>query len=387
MTGSLQIKNDKYYLVLNLTQQGKRRQKWISTGLPVKGNKRRAAQLLQETLQQYQQQSGILPSSIRFSDYIRHWLEQVRRRVDEVTYQGYETLAKSHILPYFDQSGLLLQQIARADLQAYLDEKASHGRKDGKGGLSPKSIRMHKNILHQTLNEAVKNGLITSNPCQLLDLPSVPRYEAGFYTCEQLKALLQAAKGDPLYPLIQIAILYGLRRSELLGLKWDSIDFVQKTLTVRHTVSKVTKAVAKDKTKTASSYRSFPLTEEAALIFRQLKAEENRNRRLMGAAYQENDYLFKWPDGRPFPPDYVSHHFSRLLKNHDLHHIRFHELRHSCASLLLNSGFTLKDVQEWMGHSDISVTGNIYGHLDFARKQALAASLTGLLQSGDDDRR
>ena len=387
MTGSLQIKNDKYYLVLNLTQQGKRRQKWISTGLPVKGNKRRAAQLLQETLQQYQQQSGILPSSIRFSDYIRHWLEQVRRRVDEVTYQGYETLAKSHILPYFDQSGLLLQQIARADLQAYLDEKASHGRKDGKGGLSPKSIRMHKNILHQTLNEAVKNGLITSNPCQLLDLPSVPRYEAGFYTCEQLKALLQAAKGDPLYPLIQIAILYGLRRSELLGLKWDSIDFVQKTLTVRHTVSKVTKAVAKDKTKTASSYRSFPLTEEAALIFRQLKAEENRNRRLMGAAYQENDYLFKWPDGRPFPPDYVSHHFSRLLKNHDLHHIRFHELRHSCASLLLNSGFTLKDVQEWLGHSDISVTGNIYGHLDFARKQALAASLTGLLQSGDDDRR
>lgn len=387
MTGSLQIKNDKYYLVLNLTQQGKRRQKWISTGLPVKGNKRRAAQLLQKTLQQYQQQSGILPSSIRFSDYVRHWLEQVRRRVDEVTYQGYETLAKSHILPYFDQSGLLLQQIARADLQAYLDEKASHGRKDGKGGLSPRSIRLHKNILHQTLNEAVKNGLITSNPCQLLDLPSVPRYEAGFYTNEQLKALLQAAKGDPLYPLIQIAILYGLRRSELLGLKWDSIDFVQKTLTVRHTVSKVTKAVAKDKTKTASSYRSFPLTEEAALIFRQLKAEENRNRRLMGAAYQENDYLFKWPDGRPFPPDYVSHHFSRLLKNHDLPHIRFHELRHSCASLLLNSGFTLKDVQEWMGHSDISVTGNIYGHLDIARKQTLAASLTGLLQSGDDDRR
>lgn len=253
--------------------------------------------------------------------------------------------------------------------------------------MSPRSIRLHKNILHQTLNEAVKNGLITSNPCQLLDLPSVPRYEAGFYTCEQLKALLQAAKGDPLYPLIQIAILYGLRRSELLGLKWDSIDFVQKTLTVRHTVSKVTKAVAKDKTKTASSYRSFPLTEEAALIFRQLKAEENRNRRLMGAAYQENDYLFKWPDGRPFPPDYVSHHFSRLLKNHDLPHIRFHELRHSCASLLLNSGFTLKDVQEWMGHSDISVTGNIYGHLDIARKQTLAASLTGLLQSGDDDRR
>lgn len=381
MTGSLQTKNDKYYIVLNLTQQGKRRQKWISTGLPVKGNKRRAEQLLREALQQYQQQSGNAFGDTLFSDYVRYWLEQVRRRVDEVTWQGYDTLARCHILPYFDKCGLLLQELTRADLQTYLDEMASDGRKDGRGGLSARSLRLHKNVLHQTLNEALKNGLISNNPCQLLDLPSVPRYEAHFYDEQQLQRLLQAAKNDPLYPLIQLAMIYGLRRSELLGLKWDSIDFVRKTLTIRHTVSKVTTAVAKDKTKTASSYRSFPLTEEAAQIFQQAKAEETQNRRLMGTAYQENDYVFKWSDGRPFPPDYVTHHFSRLLKNHDLPHIRFHELRHSCASLLLNRGFTLKDVQEWMGHSDISVTANIYGHLDIARKQSIADSMTSLLRS------
>lgn len=381
MTGSLQTKNDKYYIVLNLTQQGKRRQKWISTVLPVKGNKRRAEQLLREALQQYQQQSGNAFGDTLFSDYVRYWLEQVHRRVDEVTWQGYDTLARCHILPYFDKCGLLLQELTRADLQTYLDEMASDGRKDGRGGLSARSIRLHKNILHQTLNEALKNGLISNNPCQLLDLPSVPRYEAHFYDEQQLQILLHAAKDDPLYPLIQLAMIYGLRRSELLGLKWDSIDFVRKTLTIRHTVSKVTTAVAKDKTKTASSYRSFPLTEEAAQIFQQAKAEETQNRRLMGTAYQENDYVFKWSDGRPFPPDYVTHHFSRLLKNHDLPHIRFHELRHSCTSLLLNRGFTLKDVQEWMGHSDISVTANIYGHLDIARKQSIAASMTSLLRS------
>lgn len=381
MTGSLQTKNDKYYIVLNLTQQGKRRQKWISTNLPVKGNKRRAEQLLREALQQYQQQSGNTFCDTLFSDYVRYWLEQVRRRVDEVTWQGYDALARCHILPYFDKCGLLLQELTRADLQTYLDEMASDGRKDGRGGLSARSIRLHKNILHQTLNEALKNGLISNNPCQLLDLPSVPRYEAHFYDEQQLQRLLQAAKDDPLYPLIQLAMIYGLRRSELLGLKWDSIDFVRKTLTIRHTVSKVTKAVAKDKAKTASSYRSFPLTEEAAQIIQQAKAEETQNRRLMGTAYQENDYVFKWSDGRPFPPDYVTHHFSRLLKNHDLPHIRFHELRHSCASLLLNRGFTLKDVQEWMGHSDISVTANIYGHLDIARKQSIADSMTSLFRS------
>lgn len=379
MTGSLQIKNDKYYLVLNLINQGKRRQKWISTGLSVKGNKRRAEQLLRETLQQYQQQGGSIPCDVLFSDYVRYWLEQVRRRVDEVTWQGYESLAKCHILPYFDKRNLLLREVTRADLQTYLDAMASDGRKDGKGGLSPKSIRLHKNILHQTLNEAVKNGVINNNPCQLLDLPSVPRYEAHFYDEQQLQTLLQAAKGDPLYSMIQLAMIYGLRRSELLGLKWDSIDFVRKTMTIRHTVSKVTKAVAKDKTKTASSYRSFPLTEDASRLFQQLRAEEMQNHRLMGKDYQENDYIFKWSDGRPFPPDYVTHHFSRLLKKHDLPHIRFHELRHSCASLLLNRGFTLKDVQEWMGHSDISVTANIYGHLDIARKQSIAASMTELL--------
>lgn len=109
----------------------------------------------------------------------------------------------------------------------------------------------------------------------------------------------------------------------------------------------------KDKTKTQSSRRSFPMTEEAREIFLKAKAEEKENQRLFGKAYQKNDYVFKWPDGRTFAPDYVTHHFSKMLERYGMPHIRFHELRHSCASLLLNNGCGLKDVQEWMGHSDI----------------------------------
>lgn len=379
MTGSLQVKNNKYYLVLNCYENGKRKQKWIATDLPSKGNKRKAEALLQQELQRRRQKNGEGQSDILFSDYVRFWLEQVRLRVDEVTWQGYESLAKCHVIPWFDQTGLKLQEITRAKLQAYLDEKLLHGRKDGKGGLSPKSVKMLRGLLHQVLNEAVKNELLPQNPCQLLDIPAAPRHESSFYTAEQLQQLLSASEGDPLGPMIRIAIIYGLRRSELLGLKWDSIDLERGTLTVRHTVCKVSKTVAKDKTKTASSYRTFPLNEDAEQVFRQAKAEEAENRRLMGKTYQENDYVFKWADGRPFSPDYVSQHFSRLLKNHGLPHIRFHELRHSCASLLLNNGFTLKDVQGWMGHSDISVTANIYGHLDPGRKKSMAASMTQLL--------
>lgn len=381
MTGSLQEKNGKFYMVLNTQVNGKRKLKWISTGLTVKGNKRRAEQLLRETLQAYESGQKKATPDVLFGDYLRSWLDGVRRKVDEVTYQGYEVLALRQVVPWFEKRGVKLADVTLELLQEYVDEKASSGRKDGMGGLSPRSLRLHKNILFQTLTEAVKGGLLPSNPCQHVVLPKSVRYESHFYTADQLNQFFQAIRDEPLYPLLKITAIYGLRRSEVLGLKWDSIDFDTGTVTIRHTVSKVTKAVEKDKTKNATSYRSFPLTEEARTIFQTAQAEEKENRRLCGRQYQENDYVFKWDDGRPYSPDYITKKFPTLLKAHGMPHIRLHELRHSCASLLINAGFTLKDVQEWMGHADIKMTANIYGHLDVSRKQTMAAKLAGDLSA------
>ena len=379
MTGCLQVKNGMYYIVLSFNQGGKRKRPWIATGLLVKGNKRKAEKMLREKLHEYESKAGMIHTDELFSDYVRHWLTIAKRKVDEVTYQGYETLANGHILPYFDALGIKLQEITLPVLQTYIDEKQDHGRMDGKGGLSARSLRLHKNILHQTLDEAVKAGLLPTNPCQYLILPKQERHEAHFYTAAQLQALFEAIHDEPLFPLVKITALYGLRRSELLGLKWDSIDFESGTLTIRHTVTKVSKIVEKDKTKNASSYRSFPMTEEARMIFLAARDAHRENRRLFGKEYNDSDYVFTWPDGRPYSPDYVTDKFSALLKKHGLPHIRFHELRHSCASLLLNSGFGLKDVQEWLGHSDIKMTANIYGHLDVGRKQSIADQLSGSL--------
>ena len=381
MTGSLQEKNGKFYMVLNTQVNGKRKLKWISTGLTVKGNKRRAEQLLRETPQAYESGQKKATPDVLFGDYLRSWLDGVRRKVDEVTYQGYEVLALRQVVPWFEKRGVKLADVTLELLQEYVDEKASSGRKDGMGGLSPRSLRLHKNILFQTLTEAVKGGLLPSNPCQHVVLPKSVRYESHFYTADQLNQFFQAIRDEPLYPLLKITAIYGLRRSEVLGLKWDSIDFDAGTVTIRHTVSKVTKAVEKDKTKNATSYRSFPLTEEARTIFQTAQAEEKENRRLCGRQYQENDYVFKWDDGRPYSPDYITKKFPALLKAHGMPHIRLHELRHSCASLLINAGFTLKDVQEWMGHADIKMTANIYGHLDVSRKQTMAAKLAGDLSA------
>ena len=299
--------------------------------------------------------------------------------MDTITYQGYETLANTHILPYFETKHYKLRDITATILQAFFDEKAMNGRTDGKGGLSPASLRKLHNIVNQTLTQAIKGGLLPTNPCQFVTLPKEEPYQSQFYTATQLQALFNAIAGDPLAPLVHIAAMYGLRRSELLGLQWDSIDFENGFLTIRHTVAKVTKVVTKDKTKNASSHRSFPLVPEAIAIFQEAKRSEAENHRLFGKAYTENPYVFKWPNGQPFSPDYVSKHFRLLLKKHGLPLIRFHELRHSCASLLLNNGCTLKDVQEWMGHADIKMTANIYGHLDAAHKQGMANQLSSSL--------
>ena len=377
MTGSLAIKYGKYYAVLNTYENGKRKLKWINSGLPEKGNKRKAEAFLREKIAEYERMEGIVQTDILFADYIRHWLTHIARKVDEVTMQGYKTLADSHILPWFDQKKVPLRSLDHTMIQRYMDEKHECGRLDGKGGLSPRSLRLHKNIISQTLDLAVQTKLIPANPCQFVELPQNVRFESTFYNATQLQDLFTALRGDELLPLVKITALYGLRRSELLGLQWDSIDFDRKTMTIRHTVSKVTEVVAKDKTKNASSRRSFPLTPDAEAIFRRAKELEQQNRAAFGREYQETPYVFKWPDGHPYSPDYISHRFNRLLKKHDLPHIRFHELRHSCASMLIDLGFTLKDVQEWLGHSDIKMTANIYAHLDTARKTNMADSLAG----------
>ena len=375
MTGSLTVKNGKYYAVLNVYENGKRKKKWICSGLPEKGNKRKAEAFLREKLAEHERMEGIVQTDTSFSDYVRVWLDHIARTVDEVTLQGYKSLADTHILPYFDEAGTKLTKLDHKTIQRYMDMKFTSGRRDGKGGLSPRSLRLHKNIIAQTFDLAVRNKLIQSNPCQFVVLPQCERYESQFYTETQLKALFSALKDDPILPMVRITAWYGLRRSELLGLQWDSLDLEAGTMTIRHTVSKVTEVVAKDKTKNASSRRTLPLTPEAVEIFTKAKEQEERNRAAFGREYQEYPYVFKWPDGHPYSPDCISHHFAKVLKRHGLPHIRFHELRHSCASMLINMGFTLKDVQEWLGHSDIKMTANVYSHLDNARKNTIAAKL------------
>ena len=326
MTASLRVKNDKYYVVLTHTTDGKKNQTWVSTGLSVTGNEGKARQIMLDMLGEKPEQAA--PPDMLFSDAVRRWLDDVRHRVDEVTYQGYEVQARAHILPYFDDLQIRLCDVDGETLQTYINVKAKFGRSDGHGGLSAVSLRQHKNVLNQTLKLAQRDGLIQTNPADLVVMPHAAQFTGTFYTESQMRDLLTAVKNERLYPIIYVTALYGLRRSEVLGLKWDSINFAMQTLTIRHTVARVTKVVEKNKTKNASSFRSFPLTDDAVRLFKILLQQEQIYRNHFGKDYIDNDYVFTWEDGHPYSPDYVSHTFHKLLKKYDLPHICFHDLRH-----------------------------------------------------------
>ena len=161
-----------------------------------------------------------------------------------------------------------------------------------------------------------------------------------------------------------------------MGLKWDAIDFDNNMLSIKHTVVQNDTIVRKDKTKNHASKRSYPLMDDIKEILLGLKSEQDNNRELFGSEYIESDYVFTKPDGTLIRPDYVSQKLRKILKQHNLPYIRFHDMRHTCASILLSKGWTLKDIQEWLGHSDITITANIYTHIDITRKQELAKNMS-----------
>lgn len=379
MTGNLQIKNGKYYAVLNLKVDGKRKQKWVNMNLSEKCSKKERDKKFRDILNQYEANPELNNSTVLFSEYVTMWLKEAKIKVDTVTYQHYENDANNHIIPYFKNSKTKVININRQTLQNYFNAKFENGRLDGKGGLSAKTLRHHKNIIHQTLELAVINKIILSNPCNNITLPKVEKNTYKFFNLEETKQFLNAVKNEPLYLLYLFTALYGLRRSEVLGIKWDSIDINAKRLTIQHTRTRCNEIIEKDKTKTKSSLRSFPLSDDVVNLLVKLKLQESRNKKLFGKDYVSNNYVFKWEDGRPYDPDYITHKFSKTLKKYGIKHISFHGLRHSCGSLLNEQGFTLKDIQEWLGHADIQTTANIYLHLDTKRKENISNSISSVL--------
>lgn len=369
VTGSLQIKKDMYYVVLSIKgADGKRKQKWVATHISATGNnKREANRFRDELIATYEEEEYVEPSEpsyeTKFIPFVRQWVETIKFVCDPITFEGYKCAVDCHIIPYFNSIDPALEDVTPMMVQRFTTHLLKEGNLKTGGPLSNKSVRNYLTVLSQIFNDAIEKGVIQENPVKKVKKPKKTRYSASFYSSQQIKEMTEALKDESLLPLIMITAMYGLRRSEVLGLKWDSLDFDNKRVTIKHVVCRHNTIVEKDTTKTKSSYRTYPMTPVAEKIFREAKQREKENEQLFGDAYRKNDYVFKWDDGKPYPPDYVTNKFRKLLAKYNLPQIRFHDLRHSCASILIELGYNLKDIQEWLGHSDIETTGNVYGHL------------------------
>ena len=244
-------------------------------------------------------------------------------------------------------------------------------------------------LIHKVLKYAVKLELIPSNPADCVERPKPERYAAAFYDAKETEALFTAAKGTPLEIPIFLGAFYGLRRSEVIGLKWTAVDFENNTITIDHTVTSfyidgTHKEVANDSAKTKSSLRTLPLVPAFRSILIHQREQQKEYRQLCGKSYDLRyvDYICVNPIGQRMEPQKLSRQFKTFLEKNGLRPIRFHDLRHSCASLLLSNGVPMKHIQEWLGHSDFSTTANIYSHLDYQAKLSSAKAMSaGLSQA------
>ena len=382
ITGSVQINKGYYFLVFNMyNEYGKRKPEWHSTGLKVDNNERKnnqirkqAEKILNEELVRVNAENSFSNkmntiaknskySNMLFSDYMLEWLENIKPKVVQSTYIGYEQVVKGRLCPYFKSKKIKLIDLRPRDIQDFINYLY-------KQKLKGSTIAHYTSNMNTALKEAVIAEIIPSNSMDRIESVKKEVYIPEFYTDDELIELIEVIKTQKLELPLTLGIIYGLRREEILGLTWNAIDFKNKSITIRKTVGRgkydgVTQFLIKDIPKNKSSYRTLPMFDFIADSLKKYKEKYKLNEKIFGNTYitDYKDFICLMDNGELVKPDYVDRTFSRILKENGFRHIRLHDLRHSCATLLLRNGVPLPEIQKWLGHSNI-ITTQRYSHLD-----------------------
>lgn len=382
ITGSVQINKGYYFIVFNMyNEYGKRKPEWHSTGLKVDNNERKnnqirkqAEKMLNEELVRVNAENNFSNkmntiaknskySNMLFSDYMLEWLANIKPKVVQSTYIGYEQVVKGRLCPYFKSKKIKLIDLRPKDIQDFINYLY-------KQRLKGSTIAHYTSNMNTALKEAVIAEIIPSNPMDRIESVKKEVYIPEFYTDDELIELIEVIKTQKLELPLTLGIIYGLRREEILGLTWNAIDFKNKSITIRKTVGRgkydgVTQFLIKDIPKNKSSYRTLPMFDFIADSLKKYKEKYKLNEKIFGNTYitDYKDFICLMDNGELVKPDYVDRTFSRILKENGFRHIRLHDLRHSCATLLLRNGVPLPEIQKWLGHSNI-ITTQRYSHLD-----------------------
>ena len=382
ITGSVQINKGYYFIVFNMyNEYGKRKPEWHSTGLKVDSNERKnqqnkkqAEKMLKEELVRINAENSFSNkmnsiarnskySNMLFSDYMLECLANIKPKVVQSTYIGYEQVVKGRLCPYFKSKKIKLIDLRPRDIQDFINYLY-------KQKLKGSTIAHYTSNMNTALKEAVIAEIIPSNPMDRIESVKKEVYIPEFYTDNELLDLIEVIKTQDLELPLTLGILYGLRREEILELTWNAIDFNNKSITIRKTVGRgkydgVTQFLIKDIPKNKSSYRTLPMFDFIADLLKKYKEKYKQNEKIFGNTYIKDykEFICLMDNGELIKPDYVDRTFSKILKTNGFRHIRLHDLRHSCATLFLRNGVPLPEIQKWLGHSNI-ITTQRYSHLD-----------------------
>ena len=372
-------------------ENGKSRQKWRDTKLKKKGNKKRAEKIKEDFIKEIENQLSqtntlgkvdpLLDSrkDLLFYDYLVDYLNVINKEVSYATYIGYMKYVEKRIKSFFESSKLLLVDLRPVHLQKFYQQILNDG-------CTTNTVIHYHAFLRKALQNAVVNELCVVNVADRVKRPKKNHFMQKYYNSEEVTELIKAAHGEKLKLVILLTAFYGLRRSEVLGLKWSAIDFVEKKITINHVVTDnpadYSNPLRLDRTKNSTSYRTLPLVEGIEKELVNWAKWQQSNRKDYGKEYYEddNEYLFTMEDGHLMKPTYITHRLNKIMKKNNLRVIRFHDLRHSNASILLANGQDMKKIQEWLGHASYTTTANLYTHLNANFKTEVASSLETSLQ-------
>lgn len=377
MRGHVHKRGNAWYVVVDLPRDpvtGKRKQKWHS-GFRTKRDADRA---LTDILSRLDQGTYVEPTKQTLSSYLDDWLAATKSTLRASTYATYSSLVETQIKPRL--GSLPLQSITATRLNAMYGELLASGRRDGKGGLSPATVRYVHAVIRKALADAVRRNQLTRNVADAADAPRQVRTQIRTWSARELRTFLSHVEGDRLYAAYVVAGTTGMRRGEVLGLKWQDIDLDTARVSIVRSLTVVGGyEVQFSEPKTARGRRMVALDPSTVAALREHRERQILERSLMGEAYADDDLVFSRADGKALHPDAFSDAFWRHSKAAKLPRIRFHDLRHTHATLALAAGIHPKVVSERLGHASITITLDTYSHAIPAMQETAAALVASLV--------
>lgn len=385
---SVQSKKGRLYAVMQVKKDGTTKPVWRALGLSEGANKTKVNKAFREVVAQYEQEfweeqerGGRPPADIPVYDYLVSFLKRVEPELQKSTIVSYRSMTNGKIRRYFQRRPqLTVGNLKPQDIQDFYQSLFADG-------VVANTVIHYHALLRRAFQQAFKEERIDANPFDRVGRPKKNKFHGENYTQEELLTLLHLARGDVIYPAILLAGAMGLRRSEALGVRWSRIDWEKRTVLldtkiVEYRENGKKKVEPVEEMKNKSSRRTLPLPDPVVEMLQVQKEHREVYRKMFQGSYnaQYLDYVCVNQLGELLRPSYVTDHFRELLEKYGLRHIRFHDLRHTFASLLINQDVPLINVSNFLGHSDLSTTANIYAHLDKASKQASAAVISDILQ-------